>query len=63
MRQGEAPCTVPVALRLLEHSDIEIKNKLTVTRGKAGGDNGRTKGKGGQGTCVKDTWTKPKGVG
>ena len=38
--------------------DIEIKNKLTVTR--AGG-NGEKRGKGCQGTCTKDTWTKPKG--
>ena len=41
--------------------DIEIKNKLTVTRGERGGLWG--KGKGHQGTCIKDTWTKPKGVG
>ena len=27
------------------------------------GDNGEQKGKGHQGTCIKDTWTKPKGVG
>ena len=26
-----------------------------------GGDNGRKKGKGHQGTCIKDPWTKPKG--
>ena len=33
--------------------DIEIKNKLTVTRGEeGGGDNGRKKGKGHQGTRV-----------
>ena len=31
--------------------DIEIKNKLTVTRGEAGGDNGGKKGKGHQRTC------------
>ena len=41
--------------------DIEIKNKLTVTRGEGGGDNGGRKGKGHQGTCIMDTWTKPKG--
>ena len=40
--------------------DIEIKNKLRVTRGESGGDWG-TRGKGCQGTCIKDTWTKPKG--
>ena len=26
-------------------------------------DNGGKQGKGQQGMCVKDTWTKPKGVG
>ena len=26
-------------------------------------DNGEKQGKGCQGTCIKDTWTKPKGVG
>ena len=34
--------------------DIEIKKKLTVTRGKRGGDNGGKKGNGCQGTCIKD---------
>ena len=43
--------------------DIEIKNKLTVTRGKWGGDNGGKKGNRGQGTCTKDPWTKPRGLG
>ena len=28
-----------------------------------GGDNGGKKGKGHPGTCIKDPWTKPKGVG
>ena len=41
--------------------DIEIKNKLTVTRAEWRGDNGRKKGKGHQGTYIKDTWMKPKG--
>ena len=41
--------------------DIEIKNKLTVTRGAGEGDNGGKKGKDCQGTCIKDPWTKPKG--
>ena len=36
--------------------DIEIKNKLTVTRREVGGDNGE----GFSGTCIGDTWTKPK---
>ena len=40
--------------------DIEIKNKLTVTRGEVGGDKGG-KGEGLSGTCIKDMWTKPKG--
>ena len=35
------------------------KNKLTVTRGTGVGDNGEI-GKGHQGTCIKDPWTKPK---
>ena len=41
--------------------DTEIKNKLTVTRGKRGENNGGKNGKGHQGTCIKDTRTKPKG--
>ena len=40
---------------------MEIKNKLTVTRRER--DNGRKKGKGHQGAFIKDTWTKPKGIG
>ena len=42
--------------------DIEIKNKLTVTRGEVGGDNagGGGQGEGFSGTTIKDTWTKPK---
>ena len=43
--------------------DIEVKNKLTGTREEVGGDNGGEKGKVNQGTCMKDTWTKPKEVG
>ena len=39
--------------------DIEIKNKLTVTREEAEGIMGG-KGVGLSGTCIKDTWTKPK---
>ena len=38
-----------------------MKDKLTVTRGEVGGDIGGLRGKGHQGTCIKDTWTKPKG--
>ena len=38
--------------------DIEIKNKLTVTR-EGESDNGG-KGKGCRGTCIKDPWTKLK---
>ena len=41
--------------------DIEIKNNLTVTSGEGGEDIGRKKEKGDQGTCIKDTWTKPTG--
>ena len=43
--------------------DIEIKHKLTVTRGEVGEDSGRKGGEEFSGTCVKDTWTKPKGGG
>ena len=43
--------------------DLEIKNKLTVTRGEVGEDNGGKRGKCCQGKCMKDTWTKPKRVG
>ena len=42
--------------------EIEIKNKLTVTRRQVGRDNGEKRGKCCQGTFIKDTWTKPKGV-
>ena len=38
---------------------MEIKNKLSVTREE--GNNGRKKGKGHQGTCIKDPWTKTAG--
>ena len=37
-----------------------IKNKLTVTRGDGGWGLQGKKGKGHQGTCLKDTWAKPK---
>ena len=40
---------------------MEIKNKLTVTRGGEERDNGGKKSRSHQGTCVKDTQTKPKG--
>ena len=40
--------------------DMEIKNKLTVTRGCEERGNGGKKGKCHQGTCIKDLWTKPK---
>ena len=36
--------------------NVEIKNKLTVTREERG-----KKGKCHQGTCVEDPWTKPTG--
>ena len=38
--------------------DMEIRNKLTVTRGEVGADNG---GKRRKVICIKDPWTKPKG--
>ena len=42
---------------------MEIKNKLTVTRGEREGTNGG-KGEGAsQGTFVKDPWTKTMGEG
>ena len=40
--------------------DMEINNKLKETRGKGEGNNGGKKGKGCQGTCRKNPWTKPK---
>ena len=40
---------------------MEIKNKLTVSRGD--GNNGAKKGKGCQGTHIKDPWTKLTGQG
>ena len=40
--------------------DTEVKNKLTITRGEVERDNGGKRGKGHQGICIKDTWTKPK---
>ena len=44
--------------------NMEIKNKLTVTRGEVGREvTGGKKGKGCQGTCIKDPWTKTKGWG
>ena len=42
---------------------IKIKNKLIVTRRDVGEDNVGDSGKGHQGTCIKDRWTMPKGVG
>ena len=42
---------------------IEIKNKRTVTREEGERDTGGKQGKGHQGTCIKDTWTKPQGEG
>ena len=42
---------------------MEIKNKLTVIRGDVGRDSGGERGQCHQGTCMKDTWTKPKRVG
>ena len=39
---------------------MEIKNKLTVTRGAGEGSNRGKKGNVCQGTCIKDPWTKPK---
>ena len=42
--------------------NIEIKNKLIVTRGERERDIGGKYGKIHQGTCIKDCWTKPKGV-
>ena len=40
---------------------MEIRNTLTVTRGKGEGDNRGKKGKGHQGTCIKDPGTKTMG--
>ena len=39
--------------------DMEIKNKLTVTRGEEGGGiTGQRRGRGSQETCIKDPRTK-----
>ena len=44
--------------------DIEIKYRLTATRAEGEeGIWGKISRKSHQGTCIKDTWTKPKGVG
>ena len=43
--------------------DIEIKNKLKVTRGKVGGDNGRTVGKGFQEHVQRTHGQNQRGVG
>ena len=40
--------------------DIEIKNRLRVTRAREREDNKGKRGKGLQGTCIKNPWTKPK---
>ena len=40
--------------------DIEIENKLTVTRGEMGGNNAGKREKGFSGKSIKDTWTKPR---
>ena len=43
--------------------DIEIKNKLTVTRGEIMRGWGKgEKGEGFSGATIKNTWTQPKGV-
>ena len=43
---------------------MEIKNKQPVTREEGQGNNGGKEGEGSsQGTCIKDTRTKPKRVG
>ena len=39
---------------------MEIKNKLTVTRGEGGGGNRGKREKDLQGTRIKNPWTKPK---
>ena len=42
---------------------MKIKNKLTVTKGRQQErDKGGKQGKGHQGTCIKDPWTKSKEV-
>ena len=42
-------------------SNLISKTNKKVTRGEVGGDNEGERGKGHQGRCIKDTWTKPKG--
>ena len=43
--------------------NLEIKNKLTVTRGEVGRGSWWGKREGFSGTTIKDTWTKLKGGG
>ena len=45
--------------------DMEIKNKLTVTRGLGGGGTGKEGEGSSQGACIKGPWTKTmwQGVG
>ena len=44
--------------------DMEIKNKLTVTSGMGGEGQQVKEGEGyGQGTCIKDPWTRTMGSG
>ena len=41
---------------------MKIKNKMTATRVLGEGDDRAKKGKGHQGTWIKDSWTKTVGV-
>ena len=41
--------------------DLERKNKVILTTGDRRGNYGEKRGKGCQGTCIMDTWRKPKG--
>ena len=45
-------------IRVLRSTLLEIKSKLTVTRGVGEGDNEGKKGEGHQGTYIKDLGTK-----
>ena len=66
--ERQVPCDLTFKCNLINKKtskqnisrDIEIKNKLTVTKGARGEDNGG-EGEGFSGTTIKDTWTKPRG--
>ena len=61
LREKNYICTYTGYVSLSIHNIVEIFKQTTLLRGEGKGDNGGKEGKGCQGTCIKDTWTKPKG--